>query len=95
MVVLLLVLIAALFAVGFLHSIWWVAAAVLVYAVAHHGRDRGGGRSHSGGSDPVDYRDYRDYRDRRDRQDRWDRRYSRQNRARWKRQDRRDHEHRR
>jgi hypothetical protein len=89
--VLILILIAALFGLGFLHPIWWVAAAVLVYGVAHHGRDRGGGRSYSGGSDPGDYRDYRD---RRNRQDRWDRRYSRQNRARWRRQDRRDHEHR-
>ncbi|MEU5632667.1 hypothetical protein ACH47C_13425 [Streptomyces rishiriensis] len=91
MFVLLLVLIGALFAFGFLHPIWWVAAALLVYGVTHYGRDRGGGRSRSDGSD---LQDYRDYRERRDRQDRWDRRYSRQNRARWRREDRRDHEHR-
>jgi hypothetical protein len=88
--VVLLILIAALFGFGFLHPIWWVAAAVLVYGATRHARDRGGGRSRGGGSDLGDYRDYRDYRDR---QDRWDRRYSRKNRTRWRREDRRDHEH--
>lgn len=93
MFVLFLVLVGALFAFGFLHPVWWVAAAVLVYGVTHYGRDRGGGRSRSDGPDLEDHRDYRDYREHRDRQDRWDRRYSRQNRARWRREDRRDHEH--
>jgi hypothetical protein len=88
--VLLLILIAALFALGFLHPIWWVAAAVLVYGTTRHARDRVGGRDRDGGSD---FGDYRDYQERRDRQDRWDRRYSRRNRARWQREDRRDHEH--
>ncbi|MGW0734806.1 hypothetical protein [Streptomyces sp. NPDC002851] len=93
MFVLLLVLIAALFGLGFLNPIWWVvAAAALVYGLTHHGLDRGGGWSRSGSSDLGDYRDYRE---RRDRRERWDRRYSRQNRARWRREDRRDHEHRR
>ncbi|MET7594794.1 hypothetical protein ACWERY_26770 [Streptomyces sp. NPDC004082] len=90
MFVLLLILIAALFGLGFLHPILWVAAAVLVYGATRHVRDRGGGRGRGGGSDLGDYRDYEE---RRDRQDRWDRRYSRQNRARWQREDRRDHEH--
>ncbi|GAA4090032.1 hypothetical protein [Streptomyces shaanxiensis] len=92
MLVLLLILIAALFGFGFLDPIWWVAAAVLVYAATRHGRDRGGGRSRSGSSDLGDYRDYQE---RRNRQERWDRRYSRQNRARWRREDRRDRERRR
>jgi hypothetical protein len=89
--VLLLILIAALFALGFLHPIWWVAAAVLVYGATRNARDRGGVRGR-GGSDLGDY-DYREYQERRDRQDRWERRYSRQNRGRRQREDRRDHEH--
>ncbi|MFE7170265.1 hypothetical protein [Streptomyces sp. NPDC057616] len=95
MFVLLMILIAVLFGFGFLHPIWWVAAAVLVYGATRYGRDRGGGRSR-GGSDLGNFRqprDYRDYRERRDRQERWDRRYSRQNRARWRREERRDHDH--
>ena len=92
MFVLLLILIVALFGFGFLNPIWWVAAAVLVYGVTRHGRDRGGGRSRYGSSDLGDYRDYQEGRIR---QERWDRRYSRQNRARWRREDRRDHEPRR
>lgn len=76
----LLLLIAALFGLGFLHPLWWAAAAVLVFGYAHYSRNRDrGGNS-----------EYREYRDRRDRQDRWDRRYSRQRRGHWNRQDRRD-----
>ncbi len=87
MFLLLLVVIAVLFGFGFLDPIWWVAGAVLVYGVIRHARDRGGGRSRSGGADLGDYRDYQD------RRERWDRRYSRQTRARRPREDRRDHEH--
>ena len=96
MFVLLLILLAVLFGFGFLHPIWWVAAAVLAYGATRHGRGHGGGLSRGGGSDLGDYRgprDYQDYRERRDRQDRWDRRYTRQNRARRRREDRREHEH--
>jgi hypothetical protein len=89
--VLLLVLVAVLFGLGFLSPLWWVAAAVLLYAATRHGRDRGGGRSHVGRSGAGDYREYQE---RRSRQERWDRRYSRQNRARWRREDRRDRGHR-
>ncbi|MEU2621048.1 hypothetical protein ABZ642_23400 [Streptomyces sp. NPDC007157] len=91
MFVLLLVLIVVLFGLGFLHPLWWVAAAVLIFGFTRYGRGRGGGRIDGDGSDLGDYRDYRE---RRDRQDRWDRRYSRQNRARWRREDRRDDERR-
>ncbi|WP_405513619.1 hypothetical protein [Streptomyces canus] len=96
MFVLLLMLFAVLFGFGFLHPIWWVAAAVLAYGATRHGRGHGGGLGRGGGSDLGDYRgprDYQDYRERRDRQDRWDRRYTRQNRARRRREDRREHEH--
>ncbi|WP_406181041.1 hypothetical protein [Streptomyces canus] len=96
MFVLLLILFAVLFGFGFVHPIWWVAAAVLAYGATRHGRGHGGGLSRGGGSDLGDYRgprDYQDYRERRDRQDRWDRRYTRQNWARRRREDRRDHEH--
>ena len=96
MFVLLLILLAVLFGFGFLHPIWWVAAAVLAYGATRHGRGHGGGLSRGGGSDLGDYRgprDYQDYRERRDRQDRWDRRYTRQNRARRRREERREHEH--
>ncbi|MGW1535573.1 hypothetical protein [Streptomyces aureus] len=91
MFVLLLLLIVVLFGLGFLNSLWWVAAAVLIFCATRYGRDRGGGWIRGDGSD---LKGYRDYEQRRDRQDRWDRRYSRQNRARWRREDRRDHEHR-
>ncbi|MEV6020084.1 MULTISPECIES: hypothetical protein [unclassified Streptomyces] len=89
MFVLLLLLIAVLFGLGFLHPLWWAVAAVLIFGATRYGRDRGGGWIRRDGSD---LKGYRDYEQRRDRQDRWDRRYSRQNRARWRREDRRDHE---
>ena len=86
----LLILIVVLFGLGFLHPLWWVAAAVLVFAATRRGRG-GGGWIRGDGSDLGEYRDYEN---RRDRQDRWDRRYSRRHRARWRREDRRDREHR-
>ncbi|WP_406334911.1 hypothetical protein [Streptomyces sp. NBC_00203] len=91
MFVLLLILIVVLFGLGFLHPLWWVAAAVMVFGATRYGRDRGGGWIRGDGSD---FGEYRDYEKRRDSQDRWDRRYSRQYRARWRREDRRDREHR-
>ncbi|MDV9168846.1 hypothetical protein R6V09_01630 [Streptomyces sp. W16] len=90
MFVLLLILIVVLFGLGFLNPLWWVAAAVLVFAATRHGRG-GGGWIRGDGSDLGEYRDYEN---RRDRQDRWDRRYSRRHRARWRREDRRDRERR-
>lgn len=96
MFILLLILFAVLFGFGFLHPIWWVAAAVLAYGATRHGRGHGGGLSRGDGSDLGGYRgprDYQDYRERRDRQGRWDRRYTRQNRARLGREDRREHDH--
>ncbi|MFE3165335.1 hypothetical protein [Streptomyces sp. NPDC059224] len=88
MFVLLVVLIVVLLGLGFLHPLWWVAAAVLLFGLSRYGRERRGGWIRGDRSD--DLGDYRDYRERRDRQDRWDRRYNRQNRARWRRDDRRD-----
>lgn len=83
MFVLLLVLFVILFGFGFLHPIWWVAAAsaVLVFGAAQYGRrGEGGGWDRGGGSDPGGYREF------------WDRRRLR---ARWRRKVRRDSEHRR
>ncbi|MFF1444287.1 hypothetical protein [Streptomyces sp. NPDC058295] len=91
MFVLLVILIVALFGLGFLHPLWWVAAAVLLFGATRYGRDRGGGWIRGDGSD---LEGYRAYQERRDRQDRWDRRYSRRNRARWRREDRQDHDRR-
>ncbi|KND40207.1 MULTISPECIES: hypothetical protein [Streptomyces] len=91
MFVVLFVLIAVLFGLGFLEPLWWVAAAVMLFVATRHGRERGGGWIHGDGSDLGDYRDYEN---RRDRQDRWDRRYSRQHRARRRREDRQDRERR-
>lgn len=88
MFVLLVVLIVVLLGLGFLHPLWWVAAAVLLFGLSRYGREPRGGWIRGDRSD--DLGDYRDYRERRDRQDRWDRRYNRQNRARWRRDDRRD-----
>ncbi|MEV0260699.1 hypothetical protein AB0I49_05060 [Streptomyces sp. NPDC050617] len=84
MFVLLFILLAVLIGLGFLDALWWVAAAVLVFALVHYGR--GGTRGWRRGSD-AEYGEYRDYRDR---QERWDRRYRRQRRGRWMRQERRD-----
>ncbi|WP_327665696.1 hypothetical protein [Streptomyces sp. NBC_00498] len=92
MLVLLLVLLAVLFGLGFLNSLWWVAAIVLVIVYVHYGRDSDvswGRRNDSR------YEGYGEYRDHRDREDRWDRRYRRQRRGRKLRQDRRDRERRR
>lgn len=41
MFVLLLILIVVLFGLGFLHPLWWVAAAVMVFGATRYGRDRG------------------------------------------------------
>ena len=85
--VLLFILLAVLFGLGFLNALWWVAAGLLVFALVHYGRGGTGGRGRGSDSDYGEYRDYRD------RQNRWDRRYRRQRRGRWMRQDRRDREH--
>lgn len=87
MAVLLFILFAVLFGLGFLNPLWWVAGAVLVFTLVHYGRGGTGGWDR--GSDSG----YGEYRDCRDRQDRWGRRYRRQRRGRWNRQDRRDREH--
>lgn len=81
---LLLILTLALFGLGFLNSLWWVAATVLVFVLLRHGRGGTGGRGKGSASE---YREYRDYRDQ---QDRWDRRYSRSRRGRWNRRERRE-----
>ncbi|MFF4503886.1 hypothetical protein [Streptomyces sp. NPDC001401] len=78
MFVFLLVLIAVLLGFGFLHPIWWVAAAsaVLVFGAVQYGRrGEGGGWDRGGGSDPGEHRDRRTHR------------------ARWRREVRRDSEH--
>lgn len=78
----LLLLTLALFGLGFLNSLWWVAATVLVFVLLRHNRGGWWGR---GNSNTSEYREYRDYRDQ---QDRWDRRYSRSRRGRWNRRER-------
>ncbi|WP_327671076.1 MULTISPECIES: hypothetical protein [unclassified Streptomyces] len=89
MLVLLIVFVVVLLGLGFFSPLWWVAAAVLIFALFHYGR--GGNRSWGRRSDSR-YEDYGEYRDDRDREDRWDRRYRRRSRGRRLRQDRRDHE---
>lgn len=81
MMVLLLLVLAVLFGLGFLNSLWWAAAALLVFGLMQYGRR---GRRHNHGG----YRDYEDYRDDREREDRWGRRYVRQHRGGWIRRDR-------
>ncbi|MFF4356337.1 hypothetical protein [Streptomyces sp. NPDC001604] len=83
MFVLLLILIVVLFGFGFLHPIWWAAAAsvVLVFGAAQYGRrGEGGGWDRGGSSGPGEY---------------WDHRDRRRHRARWRRKVRRDSEYRR
>ncbi|MFD8999785.1 hypothetical protein ACFV0T_02165 [Streptomyces sp. NPDC059582] len=52
-----------LFGLGFVNSVRWVAAAVLVLGATRHGRDRGGGWIRGDGSDLGEYRDYANRRD--------------------------------
>ncbi|MER0449041.1 hypothetical protein ABR738_31565 [Streptomyces sp. Edi4] len=87
MIVLLVLLVLALFGLGFVNALWWVLGAVVVFGLFRHGR---GGY---GGWDREDDAGFRSYRDYRDRQDRWGRRYDRQRRGRRLRQDRQDREH--
>ncbi|MER7106870.1 hypothetical protein [Streptomyces sp. NPDC000229] len=88
MSVLLLLLLVALFGLGFLSPVWWLAAAALIFGLVHYSRSGSDGWSRGGDSE---YRGYLEYRAYRDRQDRWDRRYRRQRQNHW---DRRDREHR-
>ncbi|MHC5257406.1 hypothetical protein ACYSUO_05955 [Streptomyces sp. UC4497] len=92
MLILLLVLLAVLFGLGFLNALWWVAAAALIFAFFHYGLVGEGSWGRRGDSR---YEGYGEYRDRRDRQDRWERRYRRQRRGRTLRRERREHERRR
>lgn len=83
MFVLLLVLVVILFGFGFLHPVWWVAAAsvALVFGAAQYGRrGEGGGWDSGGSSDPGEDRGF------------WDRR---RRWAQWRREVRRDSENRR
>ncbi|WP_344360768.1 hypothetical protein [Streptomyces gobitricini] len=89
MSVLLLILLLALFGLGFLSPVWWVAAAVLVFDLAHSGRRGARGGPHRRASE---YRSYQDYRAYRDRQDRWERRYRQQRPSHWDRRDREYHQ---
>ncbi|MFD3512074.1 hypothetical protein [Streptomyces sp. NPDC058657] len=73
MKLLLLLVLAVLLGLGFLNSLWWVAAAVLVFGLLRYGRNE---RHHRRGS----YRDYEEYRDHRNREDHWGRRYARERR---------------
>ncbi|CAM5617097.1 hypothetical protein GCM10010329_19140 [Streptomyces spiroverticillatus] len=78
MMVLLLLVLAVFFGLGFLNSLWWVAAALLIFGLMQYGRHRSRGG----------YRDYEEYRDDREREDRWGRRYARRHRSGWMRGDR-------
>ncbi|WP_406505643.1 hypothetical protein [Streptomyces sp. NBC_00212] len=86
MTVLLVLLVMALFGLGFLNALWWVLlGAAVVFGLFRHRRGGYGGQDRG---DDAGFRNYRDYRDR---EDRWGRRYDR--RGRRLRQDRRDREH--
>ncbi|MFC7310828.1 hypothetical protein ACFQVC_42275 [Streptomyces monticola] len=94
---LLAIVAVALFGLGFVNSLWWVAGAVLVFGYFHYAR-RGPDRRPRRGDDSAygEYGkrgEYGEYRDSRDREDRWARRYRHQRRGRWLRQDRRDRQH--
>uniref|UniRef100_A0AAU2V051 Hydrophobic protein n=1 Tax=Streptomyces sp. NBC_00003 TaxID=2903608 RepID=A0AAU2V051_9ACTN len=87
MIVLLVLLVMALFGLGFVNALWWVLGAVVLFGLFRYGRGGYGGWDRGG---DAGFRNYRDYRDR---EDRWGRRYDHQRRGRWLRQDRRDREH--
>ncbi|MEU1039883.1 hypothetical protein ACFYP4_22295 [Streptomyces sp. NPDC005551] len=90
MFVLLVLVIAVLFGLGFLNPVWWVAAALLALAARRHRRDHGPGWGRPHGADAGEYREYAA---RRDRRHRWERRYNRQHQARWIREERQDRQH--
>ena len=85
--ILFVILIMALFGLGFLNALWWAAAAALIFAAVYYGRGQVGSRRRR------DEFEYRDYQEDRDRAHRWDRRYRRRRRGLWRREDRRDEQH--
>ncbi|MEV6840069.1 hypothetical protein AB0N17_37195 [Streptomyces sp. NPDC051133] len=61
---------------GIGNHLWWLAAGVLLYLYATHGRGSPGTPPPAGAAGLPD--SYRAYRDRRDRQAKWERRYRRE-----------------
>ncbi|MFI9805090.1 hypothetical protein ACIHEJ_12100 [Streptomyces sp. NPDC052301] len=61
---------------GIGNHLWWLAAVVLLYLYATHGRGSPGTPPPAGPAGLPD--SYRAYRDRRDRQAKWERRYRRE-----------------
>lgn len=75
---------AVLVVLGFGNSVYWLAAAAVLFLYMQYGRGPSstsstrGGSSSRGGSSGVVPGDYRAYRDRRDKQAKWERRYRRE-----------------
>jgi hypothetical protein len=63
---------------GFGNHAWWLAAAVLVFLYAQHGRGSSSASSPGAGAAPGSAATYQQYRERRDQQAKWERRYRRE-----------------
>ncbi|MES5825024.1 hypothetical protein [Streptomyces sp. RG80] len=69
---------AVLVVLGFGNSVYWLAAAAVLFLYMQYGRGPSSTSSSRGGSSSgVVPGDYRAYRDRRDKQAKWERRYRR------------------
>jgi hypothetical protein len=70
---------AVLVVLGFGNSVYWLAAAAVLFLYMQYGRGASPTSSSRGGSSSgVMPSDYRAYRDRRDKQAKWERRYRRE-----------------
>ncbi|MFI1719955.1 hypothetical protein [Streptomyces sp. NPDC020489] len=70
---------AVLVVLGFGNSLYWLAAAAVLFLYMQYGRSPSSPPSARGGSSSgVVPGDYRAYRDRRDKQAKWERRYRRE-----------------
>jgi hypothetical protein len=69
---------AVLVVLGFGNSVYWLAAAAVLFLYMQYGRGASSTPSRGGSSSGVMPSDYRAYRERRDKQAKWERRYRRE-----------------
>lgn len=69
---------AVLVVLGFGNSVYWLAAAAVLFLYMQYGRGASSEPSRGGSSSGVMPSDYRAYRERRDKQAKWERRYRRE-----------------
>lgn len=69
---------AVLVVLGFGNSVYWLAAAAVLFLYMQYGRGTSSTPTRGGSSSGVMPSDYRAYRERRDKQAKWERRYRRE-----------------